>query len=189
MFRFIIPLIFFGFSIMLYFGYTKPNLDIIALVEKDISFATSTLSIKKDAIEIKRQDLEKARESILLEDREKVKRLVPSVDEFDEAAFINDINNIAFRHGMFLRGVSVSGLSTGIKRSDERGSSSDISAQYEAVSMGFGVTNTYTGFKKFLKDLEKSEQLLDITTITFGSASDTEESDYRITINAYYWVP
>ncbi len=175
---------------MLYFGYTKPNVDVIALVKEDTSFATSTLLIKKDEIQMKKEALEKVRESILPEDREKVKKLVPSVDEFDEAAFINDMNNIALNHSMFLRGMSVSGLNTGIEKSEEgEEKSSNTSKQYQVVSMSFNISNTYSGLKKFLKDLEKSEQLLDITTISFGSTSETKESNYNITINAYYWIP
>lgn len=186
MFRFFIPLILFSFSIMLYSGYTKPNMEAIAIVKEQINTASTTLSIKRDEIEAKRKELKEARESILLEDRERVRKLIPSIYEFDEAAFLNDMYQTALQHSISLKGLTVSDVNTSVEREK---SLTDISTQYETVSTSFSAETTYTGIKDFLDSLEKSEQLFDVMVVSFGAASDDEEGNYQITINTYYWIP
>jgi hypothetical protein len=146
------------------------------------------LSLQKDEIEIKRGLLETTRKSIDQKDRDKLERMLPSFDTFDEAAFINDLNNIALRRGMVIEGVNLSDIDS-VGGELTTGEDSLRSGKYKKVSCNFAVSSTYVGFKDFMKDLEKSEQIMDITVASFGSGRGLEEMSYQVSIDMYYWIP
>lgn len=185
MFRFFIPLILLVFSVMLYMGYTEPNLDRIADVRDDIELASSTLSVNKTQIQQKIKELQEIRNTVDAEAEEKVDRIAPSIDEFDHARFLYDINDIGYDNSMPLRSLAVSSLDPDALDRDKIRAGDG----YVPITVSFSVTSTYTEFKEFLEVLERNVQLLDITSISFGEAGDAEDTTFQVAMNAYYWVP
>jgi hypothetical protein len=181
MFKFFIPAIFLSFAATLYFGYTQHGFAEINSFKTDIGNIDRTLEINRNDINMRRIDLEKKRESITQTDRDKLDRLLPSVATYDEAGFLNDMNNIVLRRNMIPVGLSVSGL--------DKDAQNGAGGEYKKVKVSFSVSCTYSAFKVLLNDLEKSDQLLDITSMSFSDASDAKESHYQVAIDTYFWVP
>ena len=56
---------------------------------------------------------------------------------------------------------------------------------YGTLSFSFSTTMSYTDFIRFLKDVESSLKMLDVSSITF-SPSDTGSYTYSVTLKAYW---
>lgn len=180
MLRFFIPIMVLGFGGALFFGYIQPGQATIKTLQEDIQRADDTIAYQQKDIETKVGELEAAQEKITEDDEKKLKRLIPKRDEFDVPGFVNDINNIALRHGMVIRGATVSGGLT---------SETPITEGYGKTTMQFTVETTYEGFLEFIKSIEQSEQLVDMTNVTFTAAGSSGLSSvYSVTLVAY-WLP
>ena len=178
MFRFILPTTFIFFAISLYFSYIGPSFNKIEAINTNIASLNETLSFQKKEIDDKLAELNEQLESISLEDEEKLYRLVPQKSDFDEAGFINDMNNIASLHNMRLDGVQFSNQSSIISEGDD-------TEDYGVFNMRFNVEGTYNKFITFMKDIEKSEQLLDVGITSFQS-TDTGIYNYGVSLVTYW---
>ena len=161
MFRFILPITFIFFAASLYFSYIGPGFNKIDVINKDINILNDTLSIQKKEVKEKLAELKKKMDSISPEDEEKLDRLVPLRDDFDEAGFVYDMNTIAFIHNMRIDDVQFSNQSSAII---------DDVRDYGIFQMRFNVEGTYDKFIAFMKDIERNEQLLDVNVTSFQSA-------------------
>jgi len=178
MFRFILPITFLFFAGSLYFDYISPSFDKIDAVNKEVADLKGTLDTKREKINERIAELEKQMESISPEDEERLNVLVPLKSDFDEAAFISNMNSIASLHNMKLKGVQFSG---GPKKTLE-----DSAEAYGSFTMRFNVEGSYSEFIKFMRDIEKSEPLLDVDVISFSS-SETDSYNYGVSL-ATYWL-
>lgn len=175
-------------------------------VERDYNEAL----LKTREIEVVRDGLLAKHNSIAVGDKEKLHKLLP--DHIDSVRLIIDINNIASRYGMSLSNILLSapGVQSATQKTavgQERASvdaaalstGSPGSVTFDSVRLSFSVTGTYTNFVEFLKKLEASLRIVDITALSFvaarapqgGSAvsqgqgvSDTYT--YSVTVRTYY---
>ena len=175
MFRFFIPIILLMFASTMYFGYIKEQQEVKMSLKESIKVATQALDIQRDDIEEKIQQLKEYESKIPQEDLDRLDRLVPARSSFDEIVFVHDVNTIARRNGMTLQGLSFGG-------------SSEASGKFGTFSMGFSVTSTYEGFKKFMRDLEHSDQLIDISATSLSGGGGSEEFVYSVSLTTY-WLP
>ena len=56
---------------------------------------------------------------------------------------------------------------------------------YGSLGVSFTTSASYNTFLAFIRDLEKSLRIMDITAIQFG-ASDTQVYDYSVDIRTYW---
>ena len=182
MFRFILPITLIFFAASLYFSYIGPSFNKIEAANMEIDSLNKTLSTQEEKIKERLDDLEKQWDSISTKDKEKLYRLVPDKNDFNDAAFINDINSIASLHNMRLDGVSLSGQPNA---TGEAGETSDSLEDYGVLTMSFGVEGTYNKFIEFMKDIERSEQLIDVSVTSFSS-EDTGLYNYRVSLVTYW---
>ena len=176
MFRFILPITFILFAASLYFSYISPTSNKIEVAKEEIASLNKTLSTQEEKIKERLSELKEQMDSISDKDKEKLYLLVPDKSAFNEAAFINDMNKIASLHSMRLDGVSFS---------SQLGAVEDSSEEYGVFTMSFGVEGTYHKFIEFVKDLERSEQLIDVNVTSFQS-TDTGLYNYGVSLVTYW---
>ena len=59
-------------------------------------------------------------------------------------------------------------------------------APYGTLTLSFNVTASYTTFLAFMRDLERSLRILDISSIKFGASDTSQVYDYEVTIKTYW---
>lgn len=182
----ITPLILIIISISSFFMYTDKvyrgdaagnSADSIkSLLAEDEQYQTAlnnTNEIKK-----KRAALVDKMNSISPDNLTKLESLLP--DNIDNIQLIIDMNNIADRHGLTLKGAK---LDTSTKN-DQNKLGADNN-KYGTVGISFSVTASYDNFQNFLKDLERSLRLVEITDLSVtGSTSGLY--DYSVGLKTYW---
>lgn len=126
---------------------------------------------------------------------DRLNKLLP--DNPDNIKMIIEIENIATPYGMILKNVKFDAPK---KTADENGfvtgSADEIAAaskDYGIFNLEFSTTGTYQNFQNFLKDLEKSLRIIDVSSISFSSVdsatanglSDVYKYDFKIKT---YWL-
>ena len=150
--------------------------------------------------------------------QEQVEKMLP--DHIDSVRLIIDINNIAAKYG-----TSVSNLLLTATGSTNKTSTAGVAKpagdpntaqtatpvgafgsvtprdenMYKSIKLGFTITTNYDNLLLFVKELEESLRVVDITSLSFGSdtgtsqssasvskPSDPNMSSYTLTIRAYY---
>lgn len=177
MFRFFIPLVILGFGVMLFFQYIQPTQTKITGLKGDIVTLEDATANTKQNIEQKITELKEKDDTIKKDDKDKLNRLVPKREDFDLPAFINDMNNVALQNNQPLRNLSVSGDPT--KDSAVGG--------YGEVTVAFSIETTYDDFRKFIKGIEISDRIFDITSVTFSAPdAKTGKSVYSVSLITYF---
>lgn len=179
----LVPIILLVLSGGVFFGYTDGAYTEIKGLQAQKATYEDALNNAKIATK-KFDTLQQLYNSIPPEEVGKIAEFLP--DNIDNIRLILDISNIASRHGMVLKTVS-------IDKSGATGSkavSTDPSAQESGVgtiSLSFTVNTTYDGFLAFIKDVEKSMRLVDIISLT-AKAPDAGKaaSDYGVSVKTYW---
>lgn len=131
-----------------------------------------------------RGKLQESYNRISEDERRKLSQIVP--DTVDNVRLILDINNIANKYGIVLKGISISGGPIQESTEVNRGAGANGSGQlFGTIQLSFSFSASYDIFKLFLKDLEDSMRLVDITDFTVSS-SDSNFYNYSITLNTYW---
>lgn len=182
MFRFILPTILLLFAASLYISYISPGFDEIKEIRQDIQTASSTLAVRKEEIEDELTKLKNKVDSISPENKAKLARLIPLQEDFDDAGFVNDMNNIAIRHNLVVDGVQFSSQSVVAADGNISGNAFE---NYGTFKMSFGVESTYKEFILFMYDIEKNEQLIDVDLTSFKT-SDTGIYKYEVSLVTYW---
>lgn len=131
-----------------------------------------------------RGKLQESYNGISEDERRKLLQIVP--DTVDNVRLILDINNIANKYGIVLKGISIFGGPIQESTEVNRGARANDSGQlFGTIQLSFSFSASYDIFKLFLKDLEDSMRLVDITDFTVSS-SDSNFYNYSITLNTYW---
>ena len=177
--RTITPIILIILALGLFFGYTNPLYQKIK--DKQLQQSTIVEANKKAAqLRAVRNSLTDERNKISDSNIESLKKMLP--DAVDNVGLIIDMTNIAAKYGMPLKGAHVT--EGGGNVASTQGLGPDAS-KYGTISMSFVVTNTYDNFLIFMKDLESSLRLLDVTSVSFGSNKDGRY-DFSVTLQTYW---
>ncbi|MCI0542754.1 type 4a pilus biogenesis protein PilO [bacterium] len=123
-------------------------------------------------------------------DLDRLNKLLP--DNVDNVRLIIEIDKIASRHNLDLKDVTVSDSRP---RNQARvvageGSSSDLSGvAYGTGPVSFSVTGEYAGFLEFLRDVERSLRIMDITDVQVKPAEKDLAYTYTIKLQTYWLKP
>lgn len=112
----------------------------------------------------------------------RLQKLIP--DHVDNVRLILDLDSMATKYGMRVRDVKIESDS---ERKDSGGIGVSDSA-YESVILSFTVSGSYTTFRQFLADLERSLRLVDVVGLSF-TATDNGIYDYTFNIKTYWLKP
>jgi len=173
-----------------FFWYIQPTYADIQNLQETVTEYEETLSQVKSLQDQLGQKLEK-RDAISNDQLSRLDRILPST--VDTVRFLIELDQIAAQHGMSVQNVSFSGAPEAFGGSG----GSDESADYNTLSASFSVSGSYTEIQDFMRDIERSSRLMDVTSFSLQSARDTSEeeeegslrageNEYSITLQTYW---
>jgi Tfp pilus assembly protein PilO len=164
-------------SLGLFFGYIDPTYknvkqEITAKKEEYAKALENSKNVREE-----RSRLVAKYTTIKEENIDKLTKMLP--DNIDNVRLLIDLDEIAKGHSMRIRDFRTD---TG-EKSDTIGKGV---AGYGTLTVTFSTTATYNTFLAFLKDLEQSLRILDVTTISFASSDTNDVYDYSISLKTYW---
>jgi Tfp pilus assembly protein PilO len=142
----------------------------------DLSDTRSKIQQYSDAISraqevvSKRDKLLAQKNSFSPDDIRRLQKMLP--DKVDPIRFVIDVNNIAASYGTKI---------TDIKIGTEIGSKTN----YDDTTMSFTAPMSYDQVQKFLADVERSLQLVDVSGLGFKSEDKSSIYTYSFTLKTY----
>ncbi len=181
MMRFITPLIVTAAAVGLFIVYTNSSYQDVKVLQAQVAQYDDALNKAQD-LRATRDQLLSKRNTFGSTDIQRLQHALP--DNVDNIRLIIDINNIAARHGLPLKTVSVGDVSdsSSARSALAVGSSGDAVG---SVTVQFSVTASYQDFLSFLHDLEHSLRIVDIESIAFKAGAGPT-TDYSMTIRTYW---
>lgn len=176
----ILPIIFILAAIGLFFLYTNPQ---FKSLKTNIDDQTKIVEANNKAATLRavREKLTTDRKKIAQADVDKIAKMLP--DGVENVGLIIDIDNIASKYGMRIRNTKVNDGTTG-KNSAAAVAGPDTK-KFGTIALSFSVTSSYENFIAFLRDLESSQRLVDVTALTFTSNKEGRY-DFNVTIQTYW---
>lgn len=177
----LLPVFFLITSVGLFFTYIDGKYTDIQVLLTEQDRLDQALTKSKELQEV-RNALISRYNTFSREELDRLQKLLP--DHIDNVRLIIDIDNIAAAYNLEIAefGFSNSGPVT-VPIEGEPVDSTE--KPYGSVTMDFSVTATYTDFLKFLRDLERSLRLVDVTRVQV-TAGDTVLYQFNVTILAYW---
>lgn len=160
----------------LFFGYVDPTYSSVKglLIEKesyDRALNNSKeLQAERDKLLIKLNEMPQ-------EEQEKLSRLLP--DNIDNVRLIIDVDEMAKTYGMRIRNFKTDS----IEQQDTIGRDNN---PYGTLTLSFSTTASYNTFLAFLRDLEHSLRIIDITSVSFNASDTNQLYDYNVTVKTYW---
>jgi len=181
MFKFLTPLILVLIAGATFFLYTNPKYQEIKTLRLQEREYDDALTKSKELQQARNQLIAKS-DTFSPDDIRKLERLLP--DNVDNIRLILDIDNIAMRYGLRIRGVSVS---------DPKGSRKEVGGEtigaaqdkIGSVELSFTIAARYEDFLRFLGDLERSVRVVDIQTMAF-TVGEGDLVQYSLLIKTYW---
>ncbi len=179
--KFLLPAFFLLVSMGLFFLY-------IDTAYQNVQFLQTEQSSFNDALQ-KSKELQSIRDVLLSKyntftssDLDRLEKMLP--DNIDNVRLVLEIDSIATKYGTHISAVAVDSDSTSISGEGVIGGTGE---QYETIILSFSMTSSYDDFVRFLKDLESSLRIVDITAINFTSADNISGVyDYKVSIKTYW---
>ncbi|MFA6338449.1 MAG: type 4a pilus biogenesis protein PilO [Candidatus Paceibacterota bacterium] len=177
-----LPIIFLGGAIALFFGVLNPTYqDVKSLTVENQKYSDALANATK--LRNVRNELMKKYNTISQDQLDRLDKLLPN--NVDNVKLVNDIDSIAHRYGMTIKKI-VFAKNTGTTQKagaitqpilEENGLNS--------IKLSFIVAASYDNFLAFLKDMEGSLRLSDISSISFKSSKENL-NEYNVTIQTYW---
>lgn len=173
-----IPFIIIGVCAGMFFVYMKPTYSKIS--ERKMKYEEyETVLNKVKEIKDKRDALSAKYNSVSQEDLDKLTKMIPEklVPEY----FANDLNAMASRNGMRISQIDVSAPQTvpeGVTQEAPIGGD-----KFVPTTARFTVSGRYEQFVTFLKELESSLRLMDVTAVSIKSAGANKDRPSDITLS------
>lgn len=176
MIRYLLPLLLIVIAFGLFFGFTSDKIDAIYVAQDKIAELDQALANDKDLRKIRTEKLD-LYNSFSNSDLDRINKLLP--DSIDNVRLIIDLDNMASKYNMAVKNAKIKsdGAADGVVGRDNK--------RYGAVTLSFSVTGSYTDLRLFLRDLETSLRLVDVTGLSF-TASDKDSNDYAVEVRTYW---
>jgi len=171
-------------AVGLYFTVTSNLLKEASLVRASNLEYETAIANAKELLKTRDKFISSYNE-LTIEDRAKLEKIIPK--KIDNVRLIIDLNNIALRHGLSLKGIAVNAASGGSQPEFTEPSTSIVSSPVlNKISVSFGLSASYQKFISFLRDLESSLRILDLNSL---SVSTNEDGIYEWKIDlSTYWL-
>lgn len=168
-----------------FFFYTKPAYDGLDALRAQVAQYDQALEKSKELLQVQ-SNLLAQYNNFTEEDKDRLQKLLP--DTVDNIQLILDISSLAVRHGLTLENVDVDKVSTTNSNSGS-GTIGGDERPYDSISLKFSTRSSYANFQAFLKDLEASLRIVDLTTLSISKGDTTSGSQiyqYDITLKTYW---
>jgi len=120
-------------------------------------------------------------------DLERLERLLPPT--FDELRFVNSMQGVAARNSVSIQNINIDTKLADLGGVTQQGAGATSAEKYLIHEFSISVSATYEVFMRFLKDLERSLQFIDITSINLGQGSAQQGSNgsylYQVEFRTY----
>jgi len=171
----IVSIIIFLASIGIFFGYVDPTYKNDQGLSSQLGQYENALSNSKELL-AERDKLITKLNTFSQSDVNKLQTLLP--DSVDSVALIIELDSIASQFGMRVRNFTATPGA-----SDTLGVSA---TPYGTLSLSFTTTASFETFVAFLKTVENDLRLIDISNVTFTSASNNSVYDFTVSLNTYW---
>ena len=182
-------------AVGLFFAFINPTYsEVKTLRDQQKEYDEALLNSRK--LLEKRDELTQIFNSFSLEDKDRLLKLMP--DNVDNIRLVLDVQRIAKQYGMLPRDIKfdTGTRSGGASAIQQTGSAQALTPDqvnqakkdFGSFDLEFSVIGTYENFVNFLRDLEKSLRVVDITSVTFGVGDDGKTA-LRFTVKTKtYWL-
>lgn len=149
----------------MYFYYIKPELVVISQKKAEYTKYKDVVDQVKD-IKTLKDDLTNKYQSISVEDISKLDQIIPQ--KFDPVLFANDLNELSIKNSLKLDQLRIS-----YQRSEEKvNQDAQVGDKvYKEITASFNLKGDYAKFLGFLKELETSLRLIDVTSLSIKSSA------------------
>ncbi len=176
------PLLLIIVSVGIFFFYIDPNYKELKVLQ-ETKAENEKMMGKAAELRAKRDVLNKKYIAISEAERDQLSKVMP--ETVDNVRLILDIDNIAQKYGITLRGITVTG---GVE--DSATQSKQIVDKTDkkngAITLGFSFSASYDDYKNFLIDLENSLRIVDVTDFTITASDTSNIYDYSLKLNTYW---
>lgn len=193
--RFLIPSILIILSVISFVVFTDPTYKDI----KELKAEAASYNLALDnarSLQETRDELAMKYNSFDPDDIDRVEKLLP--DSVDNIRLIIEIEKIAAKYGMILKQVKYDTFdaddeSTGSLKTETKSNALMSNKEYGEFELQFSTEGDYTKFLSFLRDIEQSLRVVDITDVGFSSLSDVTTTGlssgsykYDFTVKTYW---
>lgn len=176
------PIILIILALGIYFTFTRTKLDDLKAIKEVNAQYQQALNNSERLVKV-RDSVLKTYNDISPDDRERLEKMLP--DNVDNVRLIIDANGVAARHGLAIKNVKTSATNAANSSPVPAGRQPNVPSTYDTVSLSFNVTTNYQTFIDFLRDLEASLRIMDISKITL-TANDSGLYDYGVEVKTYW---
>lgn len=172
----ILSIIFLIASLGLFFGYVDPTYTKIREYGVEKSDYDTALNNSK-ALQAERDKLLEKFNAMDKADVDKLSKLLP--DNIDNVRLVIDIDEMAKSYGMRIRNFKADA-------SQKKDTIGRDNSAYGTLTLSFSTTASYNTFLAFMRDLERSLRVIDITSVAFLSSDTSQLYDYNVTVKTYW---
>lgn len=180
----ITPVLLIVISIGLFYLHISPRYERVQTLRTEQSQYNDALD-RVDELAISRDQLLTKYNDFSQDNLARLERFIP--DKVNTVKLIADIDGVAGRHGIAIR--SVTTTDQDIDNAQSISTSPSDEKPYKTTQISFRFTATYPNLVLFLKDLEKSLQMVDVKMVSFqvpqGNQNSSGLSEYQIAIHTY----
>ncbi len=180
------PLLLFVISIGIFVSYLYPSYMALGKQQERNEHFTDALT-QKDSLHNLREELNSKFLSFAKKDTDRLAKLLP--DQFNAIQIIIDLDALATETGVRITRFSPSMVE---QRAQSADATSIVATAASAGSLKIHVVATYEQFLIFLRSLESSLTLYDVTDLSLGGGSKASVGDDSIELDLTlktYWLP
>lgn len=177
----LLPVLFVVIAAGIFFGFIDPAYNRVKTLRAEETQFDQALTRSKELQQVRDQLLSRYN-TFSQTDLNRLEKLLP--DNVDNVRLILDFDTLASQYGMRVRNVQ---LESNESRA-ARGQVGQDDNHYDSLILSFTVTGPYDTFRAFLRDVEQSLRLVDITTVSFSS-NVSGVYDYTVALKTYWLKP
>ncbi|MDO8430662.1 MAG: type 4a pilus biogenesis protein PilO [Candidatus Taylorbacteria bacterium] len=175
------PLLLIILAIGTYFTFTRGQIEEVKSIQKvnaaykEAVYNSESLIKVRDSVFQTYNDIDPA-------DQARLEKLIPN--NVDNVRLIIDINALASRHGLSIKNVKTTTPKdpTPPASGEPTAVSSDL---YNTATFSFDIESNYPNFIDFLRDLEASLRIIEISKISL-KANDTGNYEYNVELKTFW---
>lgn len=178
-------------AIGLFYSYISPTYGEITDLRAEKAEYDEALN-NSQKVQDARDELLGKYNSFAPDDLKRLEKLLPNY--VDNIRLIIEIDSIASRYNMILKDVQVSvpAAPAGVSGTPNGILPGEDSLPYGTTELSFSVVGPYETYRSFIKDLEKSLRIIDITGVSFTADKEAKDASYDVftfkTSLQTYWL-
>lgn len=182
------PLILIVLAVGIYFTFTRVKIDELQAIRQVNAQYEQALKNSEKLVKV-RDSVRDNYNKISQDDQERLEKILP--DNVDNVRLIIDVSGVAARHGIVMKNVKTTTPKDASEPVVDSGIGQDMSGQtqtqgsYSTVTLSFDVSSNYQNFLNFLKDIEASLRIIEVSKITIKS-TETGVYDYNVEIKTFW---